>query len=36
MGAVAAFRLLPGRGAAEVGNMAETAPCTGDLSLVTA
>jgi MFS transporter, DHA2 family, multidrug resistance protein len=36
MGAVAAFRLLPGRGTAEVGAVREPEPCTGDLSLVTA
>ena len=36
LGAAAAFRLLPGRGAAEVETVREPEPCTGDLSLVTA
>ena len=36
MGAVAAFRLLPGRGAAEVVTAREPESCTGDLSLVNA
>jgi EmrB/QacA subfamily drug resistance transporter len=34
MGAVAAFRLLPGRGVAEVETVREHEPCTGDFSLV--
>ncbi len=36
MGAVASFRLLPGRGASEVQTVREPEPCTGDLSLVSA
>ena len=36
MGAVAAFRLLPGRSTAEADTVREPEPCRGDLSLVSA